>query len=409
MLGYRCNPFSGGQGVYIRNVSAGLAARGHQVDVIAGQPYPDLVDHPNIRLIKLPGLNLYGGPGEVATFKPRRLLSFTDVFEWTSYWSGGFPEPYTYGRRVYAYLKATPESYDIIHDNQTLSWGVLKLATLAAPLITTIHHPITFDREIALDHAPGLGLRLLIRRWHHFLTMQTKVARRLPHIVTVSENSRQDIQAAFNTPAANIDVVPNGIDTELYAPRPDIVRDAQCIITTASADQPLKGTQHLVPAVAKLRQRHPELRLIFIGKPKPEGQTEALIKQAGLEDCIEFIHGISNEELVSLYAQATLAVVPSEYEGFGLPAAEAMACGVPVVSTDGGALPEVVGDAGLVVPKADPDALAQAMGELIADADLRTQFAKAGRERILREFSATTAAEAMEQYYYQVINQGSDA
>ena len=404
LLGYRCNPFSGGQGVYIRNVSAGLAARGHHVDVISGQPYPDLVAHPNIRLIKLPGLNLYGEPSEVAPFHLRRLLSFTDVFEWLSYLSGGFPEPYTFGRRVYKYLQSAGAGYDIIHDNQTLSWGVLKLARLSTPLITTIHHPITFDRDIAVNHAPSLGLRLLIRRWHHFLNMQTKVAARLPHIITVSENSRSDIQAAFNTAPQNIDVVPNGIDTQLYTPRPHIPRQPGCIITTASADQPLKGTQYLVPAIAQLRKHIPGLKLIFIGKPKPDGTTARLMREHGLTDCIEFIHGISNEQLVDLYARSSIAVVPSEYEGFGLPAAEAMSCGVPLVSTDGGALAEVVGDAGLIVPRADAAALASAMQQLLGDDSLRQQLATRGRARIMKLFSAEQAAGALERYYYRVLD-----
>ena len=403
LLGYRCNPFSGGQGVYIRNVSAGLAARGHQVDVISGQPYPDLVDHPNIRLIKLPGLNLYGGPGEVAPIGWRNLLSFTDQFEWWSYQSGGFPEPYTYGRRVHRYLREHHGEYDLIHDNQTLSWGVLQLADLPLPLITTIHHPIAFDLQIALSHAPTIGLRLLIRRWHHFLSMQTKVARRLPHIVTVSENSRRDIQSAFDLPSSRIDVVPNGIDMDVYRPLPHITRQPGCIITTASADQPLKGTQHLVPAIAQVRKQVPHLKLIFVGKPKPEGTTAKLIEQHQLSDCIEFVHGISNEELVELYAKASIAVVPSEYEGFGLPAAEAMACGVPVVSTDGGALAEVVSGVGVVVPKADPAALAEALASLLNDEARQHTMAQAGREHVMQHFSAQQAALEMEQYYNRVL------
>ncbi|MEM7100735.1 MAG: glycosyltransferase family 4 protein [Pseudomonadota bacterium] len=404
LLGYRCNPFSGGQGVYIRNVSAGLAELGHQVDVISGQPYPDLIEHKNIKLIKLPSLNLYGSGDEIVGYSAKRLLSFTDTFEWCSYQTGGFPEPYTFGRRVFRYLKDNHQKYDIIHDNQTLSWGIADLEQLTDKLVTTIHHPITFDRDIALAHTQTIGLRLLVRRWHHFLNMQTKVARKLRRIITVSENSRSDIAASFASDPSAIEIIPNGINTKLYRPLPEIKRIPGCIITTASADQPLKGTQHLIPAIAALRKSHPEIRLVFIGKPKEDGPTAKLIREHTLADCIEFVHGISNQEVVRRYAQATIAVVPSEYEGFGLPAAEAMACGVPVVSTNGGALAEVVGDAGLIVTKGDPQALTTAMDQLLRDAELREAYAQKGRAHIMQHFSAPRAAELLEAYYLKVLD-----
>ena len=405
LLGYRCNPFSGGQGVYIRNVSLGLANLGHQVDVISGAPYPILANHPNIKLIKVEGLNLYGTPEEQPKRTLRTWCSRINLFEWWSFKTGGFPEPYTFGERVYRLLKSGAHEYDVIHDNQTLSWGIVKLAKSSLPVITTIHHPITFDRDIALAHSSGIGSRLLIRRWHNFLNMQAKVAKSLPHIITVSENSRRDIQSAFNTPSDRLHVVPNGIDLSLYRPLADIQRQDNCIITTASADQPLKGTQYLIPALAQVRDQRPDLRVIFIGKPKEDGPTAALIEQHQLNNCIEFIHGISDAQIVELYATATLAVVPSEYEGFGLPAAEAMACGVPVVSTNGGALPEVVGDAGLVVQKSNANALAGAINRLLDDKSERESLSARGRLRIETHFSAARAAQMLEEYYYRILDQ----
>jgi len=403
LMGYRSNPFSGGQGVYIRNVARGLAALGHHVDVISGQPYPLLDEHPRVRLIKLPGLDLFAEQYPLRAFKLQYLTSFTNLFEWLSMNSGGFPEPYTYGRRVYNYLRRHMQHYDIVHDNQTLSPGVLKLQAAGMPLVTTIHHPITFDRDIALANTSGIGLRLLIRRWHNFLNMQTRVAKQLHHIVTVSENSKADISAAFGVDEQRIKVVYNGIDTREFCPQPHIKREAQLLITTASADQPLKGTQHLIPALAAMRQQYPDLKLIFIGKPKTGGSTEALIQQHQLSANIEFVHGVSVSEIVNLYARASIAIVPSEYEGFGLPAAEAMACGVPVVSSNGGALPEVVGDAGIVVDKADPAALAKATLQLLADPQRRAELGAAGRARIERLFSADVAAASLQQYYAQLL------
>ncbi len=401
LLGYRSNPFSGGQGIYLKYVSRALHALGHHVDVISGEPYPDL--DAGINLIKLPGLNLYAQEEPLRALKAKHLTSFTDVFEWASMVSGGFPEPYTFGRRVHKFLLAQRHKYDIIHDNQSLSYGVLSLQRQGLPIISTIHHPITFDLDIALANTKGIGMRLLVKRWHHFLHMQTKVARRLNHITTVSQCSKRDISAAFGVSLENIEVIYNGVDTNLFKPQHNRQRQPYHVITTASADQPLKGTQHLIPAIAKVRKNFPELTLTFIGKPKPGGDTEKLIARHNLSDVIQFQHGITPQQIVDLYAQATVAVVPSEYEGFGLPAAEAMACGVPVVATNGGALPEVVGDAGITVVKANSDALAQGLTQLLQNPQLQTQYATAGRQRMVDLFSWENTASALTQYYQRVM------
>ncbi len=400
LLGYRSNPFSGGQGVYLKYLSAALADAGHQVDVISGEPYPELDER--VTLKALPGLNLYAADNHLTALRPRHLTSWTDTFEWLSMASGGFPEPYTFGRRVAQLLREQGSAYDLIHDNQCLSWGTLALQE-SLPLLTTIHHPITWDRDIALAHASDWRQRLLIRRWHHFLSMQGKVARRLKHIVTVSERSRQDIARAFSIEADHIHVIHNGIDTEAFRPEPSIARNPWQLITTASADQPLKGTQHLIPAFARLAAKHPRLTLVFVGRPKPGGATERLIDAHGISERIRYVHGIGTDEIRHLYASSALCVVPSEYEGFGFPAGEAMACATPVVSTDGGALPEVVGDAARVVPVGNSDALADAIDGLLGDAPARARLGDAGRARMLAKFSWEDAARRMVSLYDQII------
>ena len=401
LLGYRSNPFSGGQGVYLKYLSGALTKLGHHVDVISGEPYPDL--DPQVQLIKLPGLNLY------AHEQPARALSFkqffkpVDLFEWLSFLSGGFPEPYTFGRRLMDYLQSNRPEYDIIHDNQSLCSGLLKTAKLGYTVVTTIHHPITFDRDIALANTPDWGMRLLVRRWYNFLNMQISVARQLKHIVTVSENSKIDIAADFGLRTEQLTVVYNGIDFETFRPLSEISRIPFHLITTASADQPLKGTQHLIPAIAQLVKEFPDLRLTFIGAPKPGGSTEQSIKAFGLENRIEFLHGISTQRIVVLYASASIAIVPSEYEGFGFPAGEAMACGVPVVSSNGGALPEVVGDAGVIVPSKNPAALAAAIRELFLDQTRCDNLSVAGRARILAHFNWSNVALQMTAFYEKAI------
>ena len=400
LLGYRSNPFSGGQGIYIKYVARALRDAGHEVDVISGAPYPDLDD--NIRLIKLPGLNLFETDRPGRALRWRHLKSATDLIEWLSKMSGGFPEPYTFGRRIVAYLRKNADRYDVIHDNQSLSYGILKLQKMGLRVVSTIHHPITYDRDIALAHEPDWGMRLLIRRWYRFLHMQTKVARQSDHIVTVSECAKRDLCLAFGVPNNRVEVIVNGVDAATFRPLPHINRENHLLITTASADQPLKGTQHLIPAFAQLRTIYPDLHLIFIGHPKPGGTTARLIEQYNLASAITFRHGISTESLVELYARATIAVVPSEYEGFGLPAAEAMACGVPVVATTGGALPEVVGNAGITVPKSDPTALAGAIKKLLEDKQQRDDLSIRGRQRMLDEFCWSNVANKLTQYYNEV-------
>ncbi|MBT4492901.1 MAG: glycosyltransferase, partial [Gammaproteobacteria bacterium] len=196
LLGYRSNPYSGGQGIYIKYLSKALIDAGHQVDVISGQPYPELDDR--VRLIKLPSLNLFEAKNHVTALRPRHLLSYTDLFEWFSMLTGGFSEPYTFGRRLVEYFRKHQPDYDIVHDNQSLCYGTLKLQQMGIPILTTVHHPITSDRKIALQNTRSLRLKLLIRRWHYFLRMQKKVVGQLDHLVTVSEASRRDISDDFD-------------------------------------------------------------------------------------------------------------------------------------------------------------------------------------------------------------------
>ncbi len=401
LLGYRSNPYSGGQGVYLKHLAKALVDMGHRVDVISGEPYPEL--DARVDLVKLPGLNLYAHPNPAWPLTQQRWRDPLNVFEWASYWSGGFPEPFTFGHRLLRHFKTTRPRYDIIHDNQSLCTGLLGLMRRGYAVTSTIHHPITFDRDIALQNTQEWGLRLLIRRWHRFLRMQTQVTRQLPYITTVSENSRRDIASAFGICEKRIEVVLNGIDSEIFQPMPAVAREPYHLITTASADQPLKGTQHLIPAVADLAARYPDLKLTFIGAPKPGGKTEQLIQSFQLDERIEFHHGLSFDEIKQLYAKASVAVVPSEYEGFGFPAGEAMACAVPLVSTDGGALPEVVGDAGVIVPSKNPQALAKAIGDLFENPAERARLSEAGRRRMVEHFSWDRTAQEFTQHYHQVI------
>ncbi len=401
LLGYRSHPFVGGQGIYLKYLSKALVEVGHQVDVISGPPYPEL--DPRVRLIEMPSLDLFAAESHVTALRPKHLLSWSDFFEWWAMLTGGFAEPYTFSRRVAKYLKREGCHYDLVHDNQCLGYGLLTLQQLGIPTVATIHHPITRDLKLALEAAPNWRHRLLVRRWHSFLGMQKKVAQRLNHVVTVSEQSRQDIAEAFERDTGSISLIHNGIDTDTFKPQPSIPVNPWRVMTTASADQPLKGLRYLLEAIASLTPRYPQLELLVVGKLKQGGQTDELLKRLQLSDRVKFVSGISTEALVNYYAEACVAVSPSLYEGFGLPAGEAMACGCAVISSDGGALPEVVGDAGLVVPAGDSQALAQALETVMADEVLRHNLQRKGRERILKRFSWQVAAREFTDYYHQIL------
>lgn len=406
LLGYRSNPFSGGQGVYIKYLSKALVDAGHAVDVISGEPYPQL--DPRVHLVPLPGLNLYAATNHVTALRPSHFRSATDLFEYFSMLTGGFPEPYTFGRRLVRHFRRHRPSYDVVHDNQSLCYGLLDVAAMGYPMVATIHHPITRDRDIALANAKDAAERLLIRRWHSFLTMQLRVVKRLEHVVSVSHRSALDIGQAFGIRADRIHVVPNGIDLDDFAPLPGIEREQLHLVSTASADAPLKGTQHLLRALAELAPEYPGLRLTLVGRPRSGGATARLIESLGIGSRVEFRHQIGTDEIRALYARATIAVIPSEYEGFGLPAGEAMACGVPVVAAAGGALPEVVGDAGIVVPIRDPVALAAGIRMLIESPDERARLARLGRARITERFNWRSVATTMSHIYHRAMSNGSD-
>lgn len=399
LLGYRSAPFGGGQGIYLKYLSKALVEAGHEVDVISGQPYPHL--DARVRLIKMPGMNLYEtGLGSI---RPRHLCSLTNIIEWTGKLTGSFSEPYCFGRRVVKYLNKHGRHYDVIHDNQCLSYGMLTLQQQGFPFVTTIHHPITSDLDIALKAAKNWRERILIRRWHGFIDMQREVARQLHHVVTVSECSRQDIAEAFAIQPAAISLVHCGIETREFRPLPEVQKIPRRLMATVSADQPLKGMSYLLEALASLVPDYPELELLVVGKPKSGGATEAQIARLGLEKRLRFVSGISTEEMVRFYNEAEVAVVPSVYEGFGLPAGEAMACGTALVSTTGGALPEVTGDAALQVPVRDSAALAAAIRRLLDDAELRRELELAGRQRIDELFCWTKAAGEMVGFYRRVL------
>jgi len=373
---YRSAPNVGGQGVYVDYLSHALVELGHEVDVISGPPYPQL--DPRVRLVRLASLDLYAQPhnGHFA-LRPRHLLSAMDSYEYFAHLSGKFVEPFTFGQRAFQYLARHRDTYDAVIDNQTLASGVLAIQDrLGLPLVTMIHHPITHDRRLAVAAAKDWKHRVLARRWYSFLEMQMRVAPQLAHITCPSHSARRDIVSEFGVDASRVTPIPLGIDARAFRPMPGVTRKPARLVTTASADTPLKGLAVLIEAFHALLAEFPALELTVIGTLR-KGAARDLIARLGLEGRIRFVHGLSREEMAREFNQATIAVTPSLYEGFGLPAAEAMACGTAVIVSDGGALPEVAGAAGLVVPRGDAKALAKAIAGLLNDPPRREAVADA--------------------------------
>jgi glycosyltransferase involved in cell wall biosynthesis len=397
---YRSNPTTGGQGVYMRHIAKALADMGHQIDVISGPPYPVL--DPRVKLIKLPSLDLYANPHPIKALRPWMFAYPVDLFEWWSHNTGGFSEPYTFCERMARYVRGTVQDYDVCHDNQTLGWGLLKLRDMGLPIVGTIHHPITMDRRIDIEHAKTLSLKLLKRRWYSFLNMQIKVARELDPLIVVSESTRRDVVREFGVKSERTRLVLHGIDHVQFRPIPTIKRRDDLIVACASADVPLKGLIYLIRAYAELLKTRPNLKLKVIGRLR-EGNTTDELRAYGIMDKVEFVGGVTDEEIAEIYNEATIAVSPSVYEGFGFPCGEAMSCGTPVIATTGGSLPEVVGDAGLIVPHSNPPALARAIGEMLDDKEMRDRLGHAGRERILANFKWERAAREVTEIYRQTI------
>ena len=399
LLSYRSNPHCGGQGVYLKNLSRALKDLGHRVEVVSGPPDPGL--DADIPIHRIECLDLYNpaDPFRVPTLgELRRPLN---LIEWLGVSTMGFPEPFTFGWRAFAFLQRHGRRYDIVHDNQSLSYGLWAISR-HIPTVATIHHPITVDLKIALASVRAPWKKIKHLRWYSFIGMQKRVSRTLARLITVSACARDDICRDFNVPSERFRVVPNGIDTDLFHPLPDVMREQNRIIVTNSADTPLKGLYYLLQATARVLERRP-LTLVVIGSPKEDGGIVKLIRRLGIGRHVVFTGRISDEAFVRQYARATAAVVPSVYEGFGLPAGEAMACAVPVISTTGGALPEVVGDAGLLVPPADPEALARAIETFLDHPDEARRLGEAGYRRVQRHFTWRRAAELTVAAYREVL------
>ena len=401
-LTYRGKPHVGGQGVYTRHLTKALADLGHHVEVFGGQPYPILDSR--IPLHKLPSLDIFNDQ------YPGRFPAYWEIKDWPSFvetaqfLKGTFGEPRAFSIRAYNELSKRVNDFDLVHDNQCLGYGILKIEK-QIPTIVTLHHPITKDRKLQMEHTKTWFKRRAISRWYSFVNMQGKVASKMPRVVVVSENSIADIHTDMKVSLDRMKLVPVGVDPDLFTPLPHIARKPGHLITTASADVALKGLSYLLEALAKIRTER-DVHLTIIGRPR-EGANADLIRKLGLTDCITHVSGVSDERIVELYAESELAVVPSLYEGFSLPAIEAMSTGICLVATTGGALPEVTGadnDTVLSCPAGDAEALAASIRRGLDNAELRQRIGAAGRTRVVERWSWKHCAQLTVDQYREVLS-----
>lgn len=389
LLSYRSHPYSGGQGIYIKHLSRALNSLGHDVSVLSGPPYPELDD--NVELIKIPSLGLFESGERLEAFRLSFLWNPIDFYEWITVMTGGFPEPYTYGKRVFKKLKDSNFKFDVLLDNQSLSDSLLEIQE-NHPLAVTIHHPITKDHRLEMESATNWKEKLSSSRWHNFLLMQKRVAPQLNHIICVSQPSKEDVISEFNVDENKITVIPNGIDIDTFKPSLVAKTLGFRIVTTASADIPLKGLRHLILALPRVMDEFPLTSLVVIGKSPEKSNLDKLIDDLDLQDKITFKSGISELEIVKIYHDSDIAVIPSLYEGFGFGAGEAMACGVPLISTDSGGLKQVIGDAALKISPGSVKEIEDGIFKLFNEEETRKELSIKGRKRMEELFDWKIAA-----------------
>ncbi len=386
ILSYRSARFGGGQGVYVRDISYALNLIGHKVDVISGPPYPDL--HKEVNIIKLPGLDLF----ETFSFKDRaqKLLykknkNIYDYYEFFSVLFGGFPEPKTFGIRAKKYLENN-KNYDLVIDNQSISYSMLDIQK-KLPFIEIIHHPITIDYKYELESSQKIKYRISRYRWYSFLKMQKKVAPKINRIITPSNSSKKGIVNEFNCNEESISVINNGLDTTEFSPIKNFSRNENRLITTASADVPIKGLDYTLKALKILKKDFPHIHLIVIGNIKQKGHTQRLIKELKLENNVIFKSNLSKFQIKELYASSSIAIVSSLYEGFGYPVIEAMSCAIPLIATNVSSIPELTSKYAKLIEPKNEEMISSSVKEILLDYPKYKEIAFEGRQHVIQNFN----------------------
>jgi glycosyltransferase involved in cell wall biosynthesis len=408
---YRGNMHCGGQGVYLWFLARELARLGHAVDVLVGPPLPDPMPFAE-EVTELADEQFWAGwfARERSTFvlrpHPLRVFEPLNFYELAASRIGFLPEPFAFSVRAFRALvrrMRAGRGYDLVHDVQCLGWGILGMRALGLPVISTVHHPLSVDRRASFARDRTFRDALGTMTFYP-IGMQSFVARHIDRVLTSSAASAREIERDFRVDAKRIRMLANGLDTELYCPDPDVERSDDEILCVGRASDPNKGIATLVEALARLPAH---VRLTLVDDDRPDNAARRRARELGCAQRLHVAGHVTTEELVHLYRRAALVVVPSRYEGFGLPAAEAMACGTPVVATAAGALPEVVGvgGGGVLVERDSPDALARAIGELLERPATRGELGALARKRIEAAYAWPRVARATAAVYEEMLSE----
>jgi len=408
-LAYRGNMVSGGQGIYLWFLARELTRLGHRVDVIVGPPHPDPMPFA-ASVTHVHDERFWGkwfSPDRSALLprpQPLRIFQPLNLWEFGATWFGFLPEPFAFSLRalrgVAARIKAG-ERWDIVHDVQTLGWGLLGIRALGMPVVTTIHHPLSVDRRTSFVRDQSLREALGTMTFYP-VGMQAFVARRLDRVFTSSAASARQLEQDFGIDPQRLCMVANGVDTELFRPDPGVPRDPSEILCVARASDPNKGVRTLVEALALLPE---PVRVTLVDEDHPENPARVRAAELGCSHRLQIVGRVSPQALLGLYRRAALVAVPSRFEGFGLPAAEAMACGTPVIAAATGALPEVLrrGGGGILVPHDQPQALAKGIASLLEQPEARARLGGLGSRGIAQAYSWPSVAAATAEVYAETL------
>jgi glycosyltransferase involved in cell wall biosynthesis len=408
-IAYRGNMNSGGQGIYLWFLAREMARLGHELSVFVGPPYPDAM--PFARIERLPNHQFWGkwmlGQHDQIVPKdhPLQVLHPLDFYELAASRLGFLPEPFAFSVRAFKRLAQhlrQHERFDVVHDVQSLGYGLLGMKALGLPVVTTVHHPLTIDRRASFIRDETFQDAIGTMKFYP-VGMQAFVARRLDCVLTSSEVSARQIALDFGVSPSRLRNVRNGLDTELFSPDSRVERNESELLCIGRSGDPNKGIAVLIKTLALLPAH---VRLTLVDDDSTANQVRKWARAAGVLDRLHLTGRVSSQDLVNLYRRAAVVVVPSRYEGFGLPAVEAMACGTPVVATRAGALTEVMHltGGGILVERDDPESIAKGIHTLLENTEARATMAKRGRERVVESLSWPRVAAATAEVYAEVVD-----
>lgn len=305
--------------------------------------------------------------------------------------------PYSLREQVSIPTRLTNERVDVYHSPHYVLPPLVR-----CPSVVTIHDCIHLRFPQYLPNRLAFAYAKTFMWW---------AAHRSARVLTVSEASKRDILHYFNIPEQKVTVIHNGLDDRLRVPPPEAevhrVRERfqldERFVLYAGNVKPHKNVERLIDAFHVLHTNgFPHLKLLIIGS---DISKYAMLRRAihtyDLHKYVRFLGFVSDETLAALYRLAAVFVFPSLYEGFGFPPLEAMAAGTPVVASNLSSLPEVLGDAALLVDPYDANAIAEAIRRVLVDDDLRRELSRRGLAKV-QAYSWEEAARQVRRIYEEV-------